>query len=274
MIGAVHSGPDRKTTQPKVRDYVSYSAITTYQACPLRYYFRYIAGLPEKTVSSSLVFGSAVHRAVEFHFNELMAGNDAPSGEALLGEYDSAWNEYDSATVNFGKENGRDDLLPLAQRVIGAFQTSELAKPVGTFLGVEEELRGPIVPGCPDVLGRIDLIVEETDAVVVTDLKTARARWSRDQVDNSAGQLLLYSELAKSLAPKKRLRLQFAVLTKTKEPALYLHEVAVNVKQVDRMKRIVERVWRAVETGTFYPAPSATECPTCPFRESCRSWEG
>ena len=45
------------------RDYISYSAISTYQLCPLRYYFHYIVGLPERTVSASLVFGSAIHRA-------------------------------------------------------------------------------------------------------------------------------------------------------------------------------------------------------------------
>ncbi|MBA4015746.1 MAG: hypothetical protein C0483_01015 [Pirellula sp.] len=46
--------------------------MTTYQGCPLRYYFRYIAGLQERTVSASLIFGSAIHCAVEHHFNELM----------------------------------------------------------------------------------------------------------------------------------------------------------------------------------------------------------
>jgi putative RecB family exonuclease len=151
---------------------------------------------------------------------------------------------------------------------------SELAKPVGTILGVEEELRGPIVPGCPDVLGRIDLIVEEADAVVVTDLKTARSRWSRDQVDESAGQLLLYSALVKSLAPQKRLRLQFAVLTKTKEPAVDLHTVPVDAKQIDRTKRIVEQVWRAIDSKVFFPAPSPMHCPSCSFREPCRNWHG
>ncbi len=64
----------RVASPPTERDYISYSSITSYQACPLRWYFKYIAGLPERTVSSSLVFGSAIHRSVEHHFNELMAG--------------------------------------------------------------------------------------------------------------------------------------------------------------------------------------------------------
>ena len=256
------------------RDYLSFSSISAYQRCPLAFFFRYVAQLPERTVSSSLVFGSAVHRAAEHHFNELMAGNDAPSGEALLGEYDAAWNAYEPATISYGKEECREELLPLAQRVIAAFQASTLAKPDGVILGVEEELRGPIVAGCPDILGRVDLIVETVEAVFVTDLKTARSKWSQSQVEESAGQLLLYHELAKSLAPRKRLRLQFAVISKTKTPTVDLYEVPVDAKQIDRTKRIVERVWQAIEAESFYPAPSPMQCPTCPFRKPCREWQG
>lgn len=273
MIGA----PGLPQAPPRpvfARDYLSYSSITAYQRCPMAFYFRYIAQLPERTVSSSLVFGSAVHRAAEHHFNELMAGNEPPTVEALLGEYDVAWKEYESKTIRYGKNECRECLLPLAQRVLTAFQTSDLAKPAGAILGVEEELRGPIVAGCPDLLGRIDLIVDTVDTVVVTDLKTARSKWSQYQVQESAGQLWLYHELAKTLAPRKRLRLQFAVVAKSKQPAVDLHEVPVDAKQIDRTKRVVERVWRAIDAGIFYPSPSAMQCPTCPFRTPCRAWCG
>jgi len=65
------------------RNYTSFSAITTYQACPLRYFFRYVEGLPEETVGSSLVFGGAIHSALEAHFRELLAGNSAPEDRGL-----------------------------------------------------------------------------------------------------------------------------------------------------------------------------------------------
>lgn len=273
MIGI----PSPLRTPPKPtfsRDYLSYSSISAYQRCPLAFYFRYVAQLPERTVSSSLVFGSAVHRAAEHHFIELLTGNEPPSAETLLGEYDAAWNDYDPTTISYGKEECREELLPLAQRVLAAFQTSTLAKPDGVILGVEEELRGPIVAGCPDLLGRVDLIVEADDAVVITDLKTARSKWSRSQVEESAGQLYLYHELSKSLAPRKRLRLQFAVISKTKSPTVVLHEVPVDLKQIDRTKRIVAQVWRAIEAEHFFPSPSPANCSGCPFRGPCRQWPG
>lgn len=268
------SPPPQPGTQKPARDYLSYSAITTYQGCPLRYMFRYIAGLPERTVSASLVFGSAIHRAAELHFNELLAGNEPPPLDALVGEYDRHWQEADPQTVQFGKDDDVESLGGLAAKMLGAFQTSSIAVPAGRIIGVEEELRGAVVTGCPDVLGRIDLLVETVDELVVTDLKTSRSKWSRKQADDSAGQLLLYHELVRDFAPRKRIRLQFAVLTKAKEPAIDLHEVPVDRRSIDRTKRIVERVWNAIDTKVFYPAPSPMQCPSCSFRSECRAWTG
>lgn len=274
--------PARSTTRaspapppPKpTRDYLSYSAITTYQGCPLRWYFKYVAGLPERTVSANLVFGSAIHRAVEHHFNELMVGNETPSLDALVGEYDRHWQEVDPQSVRFGKEDDIESLGKLATKMLGAFQGSPVAVPAGHIIGVEEELRGPLVPGCPDLLGRIDLLVETSDSLVVTDLKTSRSRWSHAQADDSAGQLLLYHELVRGFAPNKKVRLQFAVVTKAKEPLIDIHEVSVDRKRIDRTKRIVERVWRGIEAKIFYPAPSPMQCPSCSYRDACRAWSG
>jgi hypothetical protein len=57
--------------------------------------------------------------------------------------------------------------------MFAAFQASDFAQPAGRILGVEEELRASIVPGCPKLLGRLDLVVETPDAVIVNDLKSA-----------------------------------------------------------------------------------------------------
>ena len=254
------------------RDYLSFSAIRLYQTCPLKFFYRYCLGLPEETVSSSLVFGGSVHRAIEHHFRELLAGNPPPSSETLLAEFWEGWRERELEEVRFNKGEDIDSVGQLAQRTITAFQQSDVAQPSGQILAVEEELRGPVVAGCPDILGRVDLIVDTGSELVVSDWKTARSRWSQEQAEDAAEQLILYSELAKDFAPGKPVMLEFVILTKTKEAAVDRHLLAVDPAQVVRTKRVVENVWRAIDSGCFYPAPSAMNCSSCPYRKPCRAW--
>jgi CRISPR/Cas system-associated exonuclease Cas4 (RecB family) len=257
------------------RDHISYSSLTTFQACPLRYYFKYVLGLTKETIASSLVLGAAVHAALQFHFEQLLAGNPAPDLDTLLGAFWEAWHLHDDQqTILFAKSEDLSSIGRLADRMPRTFQQSSFAQPQGRIIAAEEELRGELMPGLPDLLARVDLIVETETALELVDFKTARTAWSAEHVADSAGQQLLYGELAKALSDGKPLRLGFAVLTKTRFPDLTVHAVPVAPRQVERTKQVVERVWRAIEAGHFYPAPSAMNCPSCPYREPCRAWSG
>jgi len=256
------------------RDYISYSAISTYQRCPLKFFFRYVEQLPEESVAASLVFGSAIHACAEYWFNALMAGNPTPDLDTLLYVYQESWQSRDGENVSFNKTDSIDSLGQLAEKMLMAFLESDFAAPSGHIVGVEEELRGDVLPGCPELLARLDLITETEDDVVITDLKTSRSRWSQQQVQDSADQLLLYSELARELVPGKPLKLRFVVVTKGKNPTVDHHFVSVDPQRIARIKKVAQRVWQAVQSGHFYPSPSAMNCSSCGFREACRQWQG
>jgi putative RecB family exonuclease len=162
----------------------------------------------------------------------------------------------------------------LADRMFRAFQASDFARPQGTIIAIEEELRGDLVPGLPELLARVDLIVDTGEELVVTDFKTSRSQWSAEHVDDAADQLLLYHELVRNLADDRTVRLVFAVLTKTKMPELLLHPLPIDPKQIERTKRVVERIWLAMQAGHYYPNPSPLKCPSCPYRKPCRAWTG
>jgi CRISPR/Cas system-associated exonuclease Cas4 (RecB family) len=120
----------------------------------------------------------------------------------------------------------------------------------------------------------VDLLVEDGDALVVSDLKTSRSRWSPQQAEDSAEQLLLYSQLAKRLQPGKSLRLEFLVLTKAKQPSVETHRVTLDPHRIARTKQVVRNVWQAIRSGTVYPSPSPMNCGSCPFQLPCREWAG
>ena len=259
---------------PPKRDYLSYSAVRTFQACPLRYRFRYIDGWPEDCVSSSLVFGSAIHAAVEFFFSQQLAGEEAPSLDELLDVYQQSWRDRSEQEVRFGKTETSDSLHQLADRMLAAFRASDLTKQEGRIIGVEEELRGELSPELPDLLGRVDLLLETDDAVVVQDFKTLRSAWNEYQAEDQSEQLLLYGELARRLVPGKQVRLQFAVITKAKTPKVQLLEASFDESKLDRTKRVFENVWSAIQAGHFYPVPSPMQCPGCGYRSQCVAWRG
>jgi putative RecB family exonuclease len=255
MIATVDQRGSPLSVVGRKRDYISHSAIATYQQCPLRYRFKYIDGLPETVVSSALIFGGAIHSALEFHFTDRLFGNEPPSLDQLLDVFQEAWRgrTVEHQDIRFGKGEDHNSLSALADRMLTAFRESPAVTSEDTVIGIEEELRGELIPGVPDLLARIDLLTTTSDALVITDFKTARSRWSQGQAENSSSQL---------------------VLTKTKKPTVESFDVDVSQHRVHRITKAVEHTWRAIEAGHFYPAPSPMNCPTCPFRSECNAWTG
>ena len=255
------------------RPYLSWSAVSTYLRCPLKYQFHYLDQLPEEFVSANLIFGSAIHAALEAYFGEHLASRRSLSVDALLAVYHSTWSQADLAAVQFGKSEDLASLGSLAERMLQAFVASDLSRPAGSIIGIEEELQSSVIPGCPDLLARLDLMVETDEAVVVTDFKTARCRWSPGDVNAAEGQLVLYHELVRQFADKP-IRLQFAVITKTKQPDVEIHTVAADPVRIERIRQLIRRVWAGIQSGVFYPVPNAMNCPSCGYRDRCARWTG
>ncbi|MFM9961090.1 MAG: hypothetical protein ACKV2Q_07675 [Planctomycetaceae bacterium] len=67
---------------------------------------------------------------------------------------------------------------------------------------------------------------------------------------------------------------EFAVLTKTKVVTLSRYAVTPNAAKTLCTRRVVQRVWDAIDSGHFYPVPSPMNCPACPYRVPCRHWSG
>ena len=99
--------------------------------------------------------------------------------------YRSAWLLHDPDAISFGSKETRETLNDLAGRMLTAFLAGKYASVNGHVLGVEEEIRGMLVEGVPDMCGRVDLLTEDADSLVITDIKTSRRKWSPEQVDDS-----------------------------------------------------------------------------------------
>ena len=257
-----------------VIDHLSHSAVSTYQQCPLKWHFRYVAKIPEEVIGSALVFGSAVHSAVERHFQSLLETGSAPEIKELLEAFDACWESFDTDKIKYGRGDDAASMREVAERMLKAFQQHEFASPDGSIVAIEEPVRGEFVEGVPEVLARIDLAIQRDDELVLVDFKTARSRWSAEQAQNNAEQLLLYADLAGRVLDGRKIRLQYAVITKAKTPVMEVHEVEFDANRLNRTKAVFKEVWKAIDGGVIFPAPSQMNCHSCGYKTACRAWQG
>jgi hypothetical protein len=86
--------------------------------------------------------------------------------------------------------------------------------------------------------------------------------------------VLPYGALVEGMIPDKPVRVDFVVLSNTKQPVVERHVVPTDADRTTRLLAIVERVWRAIAAGHFDPSPSALNCTTRPFRAPRQTWRG
>jgi putative RecB family exonuclease len=141
--------------KPTGQDYVSWSALSTFRSCPLKYKFRYIDGLPEENVSAALIFGTDIHTAVEQHYQAILSGDDQPDVDRLMFDYRSAWHSHDPDAIHFSSTETRASMDALASKMLTAFLNSPAVSVEERVLGVEEEIRSMLVEGVPDLYGRV-----------------------------------------------------------------------------------------------------------------------
>ncbi|MEX2215167.1 MAG: PD-(D/E)XK nuclease family protein [Phycisphaeraceae bacterium] len=259
------------------RDYLSWSQVDQMRRCPAKYGFGYVEQSKPAFLPSSLLFGSAIHSALEHHFQQLLEGR-LTSQRELMAVFMDEWrrrdNEDPDVPVRFNKSESEASLIELAQRMLAAFLISPLANPQGQIIAVEEKLRGCLKASLPDVVARVDAIWLDRQAMHVIDFKTSRSRWNADKVNESADQLLLYHHMAQSMSRHTGLpiKLHFGVITKGKAPVVQLLDVPVSAGRVERVVNLIEQVWQAIKAGHYYPSPSPMNCSTCPFKSRCPAY--
>jgi putative RecB family exonuclease len=249
-------------------DHVSYSQISTYLTCPLRYRFQYVDQVPPAFRSAALAFGSAIHEAVGAFYHQHLMG-DPLRTDQMLDVYREAWRNGDDTEIHFFNGDSDSKLIEKAGHMLKVFH--EAFDPSIAVIGVEEFFEinlGDLPPFC----GYIDLIEQnEEGQITVADLKTAARRPTNGSVHQNL-QLTAYSVGVEALgfAPDE-VNLSLDVLTKTKDPQMVRLETTRTTEERDRFVKLVKHVWNAIEREAFFPKQD-WHCAQCPFSEPCTQW--
>jgi len=231
---------------------LSYSAISTYQKCPLSYKYSYILKLPTKP-SHHLSFGSSIHSALEFFYNV-----DIPepcSLERLLEELDNVWlrdgYESEKQEQEF-KEKGRAILTQFYHENLPSF-----AVPLAIERRFSLDVDGITING---IIDRVDRL--SNGGIEIIDYKTNNKLPPKTKI-NTDLQLPIYHMAIENIygEPPQKVTLYFLVpnqrITTTKTKS-----------DIKKAKDIIHKVAGDIQDNKFEPFKNAL-CPWCDFIERC-----
>jgi putative RecB family exonuclease len=247
--------------------HLSYSQISTYLTCPLRYRLHYVDLIPPAFTSAALTFGSSLHEAVAAYYQSRLEG-DPIRPDQMLDVYRDTWRNAEG--VKFFNGDNAESLLKKAEQLIQVFH--DQVDPDVTVVGVEEFFEVQLAKEVPPFQGFIDLIEESPNGrVTVVDLKTASKKLADNAVHSNL-QLTAYSLGAAALGfDPDQLTLRLDVLTKTKSPDMVRYETTRTQQERDRFVKLVRQVWAAIEHHAFYPKED-WHWGQCAWADHCRDW--
>jgi len=288
-------------TKNKVKT-ISYSAISIYLQCPLKYRLSYVDKLEPEWTTDSLLLGSVIHKALEVclkrfkQFGKLMKCTELQETFCDILQY-----ELSRVDVKYGSGRTRDQLRRMGMNML-SFWRSSLAKDIlsiNEIIAVEErfclDAHDPEhgYPLSHKITGVIDLIVKlkrwpnnvpggplngqkypGINAYLLMDHKTAVQRYQDFKIDRDF-QLTAYqwAALKLGLIPDRELTMVgFSVLHKKQRPEFSLHLSRRTEYQEIQMLKLFSKVIDAIEMELFYPSHNIM-CSSCPWMDSyCAIW--
>ena len=251
-------------------EHLSYSSISAYLLCARAWRYHYIDKIPTKP-SAALVFGSAVHGAIEsvVHANTVGEPIDVSSVWHAEWEQRMAKEPFESDGDNTPESLFNDGHRLLTDASVQSTLMNLRAKcdDQGPCIERRIELR---VPGVPlPVIGFIDCILSDGTPV---DFKTSARAWDSAKAQAETQPLFYLSALNQAGDTTHGYRFCHVVLVKTKKPQVQMLESQHTPNACFWLLDLAQHVWRGIEHGVFPCNSGSWKCgPTyCEYYSLCR----
>jgi DNA helicase-2/ATP-dependent DNA helicase PcrA len=247
----------------------SYSAFSTYEACPMRYAFSYVYGIPPPSQPvAAFAFGGTAHEAFEAFTKERRErrarGDEPPTRDDLERLFRERWQP-----TGFADRTTEEGYQRRLTTLLDNFWTGE----VSTIGQAEaEELPFELViedpSGAPPVVvtGSIDRIDRlPSGGIEVIDYKTGKVSSQKDVHESL--QLSIYALACRDslgLGTPERVTLYFT------ESATRMSTTRTDANLDAARADILARTAR-IRSGDFAAAPSVATCRWCDYARLCPS---
>ena len=252
---------------------LSYSKISTYRECPLKYKFHYIDKLPEAP-KYFFALGTAMHSAMEYLYSAKKDG--FPSLEETQNHFTKEW------AANWGEKGYFAPFAELTAyadglKTIAAYYAKFCQKyepVVSTEFRAEAEFDGIKITGVAD---RIDFA--EGGKVVIVDYKTGK------QIKRAPEQLMMYQKLMsgnkeilamlQARRPEvKQVEVDHMLFLHLKEPDFEQQSFPPASKEEMQDFRVrLLKTADDIKAEKFEPAPGETVCRFCDYKKFCPVWK-
>jgi len=242
---------------------ISYSALDTYQSCPLKYKFQEIDRI-KVPKSKEAVFGSTIHDTMKFIHKP---GILSPTLDQAMEHFGNSWNPavFDS----------EDEERAAFSQGIKMIQEYYQKNNPANFNIIDLETRFQIEIGENEnkhiISGIIDRIDKTEDGYEIIDYKTTKKMPSQEKVDSDL-QLSVYLSAFLSRYPKEAEN-----LGKVKVSLYYLkHGVKLSstrtTEQLEKSRQLFLDTIKIIESGKFEPVVSPL-CDWCGYLNRCPMWK-
>lgn len=247
----------------------SFSRVTTFEQCPRRYRYRYLDGVREAFQSIEAFMGQQVHAAVEWLYNQRLAGQEH-AAEAVVGrycaEFDQAYAASRPAVRVIRTDMAAEHYRRSGAEMLADFHRRRFLDDTLETVGVERHFELDLGGGAP-FQGYIDRLARDRDGLLhIIDFKTGSRVPARFE-GKDADQLDAYA---------------LALFTQTDADELvlvleYLRTATARTKRVRRdqshevRRRLAARIDAARSATVFPPIPGSL-CDWCGFNDLCEAY--
>lgn len=249
-------------------EHLSYSSISSYLLCGHAWRLRYIDKI-SAPVSTALVFGSAVHGAIEGYLR---------NGGSLQEHWAAAWSTQleRGQQVDWGVETP-ESLAEEGARILAAKKVQDgLAEIAANFAasGSIERRVEMRVPGVEaPIIGYIDIITRDG---VPGDFKTAARMWSDSRAEDDLQSLFYLAALNQAGEAVPDWTFRHYVISKTQYPTMKTFEVRHSPGEIVWLFQLVQAAWQGIKADVYPMNPSTWKCSPkyCEYWDRCRGRYG
>jgi putative RecB family exonuclease len=244
----------------------SHSRLSTFEQCPLKYKYQYIAGIKREEDSIEAFMGSRFHEVMEKAYAErAFRASSADDLKKLFNElWDKNWGDHVFVV--------RSDRTPEDYRKIGLKAVEDYHKRYAPFdegrvLGIERRVIADLDgTGTYEIKGFVDRLMETEDGrYEIHDYKTSGTLQSQEYFDNDR-QLALYEIAIRQMWPRdvRKVDLVWHYVVHDKE----MRSSRTQEQLEDLKQDTIELIDRIEATQKFPPCES-TLCRWCTFQDIC-----